>query len=187
MNLVGNAVKFTDSGAIVIRAGVEQKLEGSQLVVHIEDTGLGIDTEQSLSLFQAFEQADNTVSRKYGGTGLGLTISRRLAVLMGGDVTLVHTEMGKGSCFRLSLPLKPVDGASLVHSIPTRNVTNANSIPGNISIQGRILLAEDGIDNQRLIAFLLKKAGATVHIADDGKAALELMQQASESNIPYDL
>jgi PAS domain S-box-containing protein len=187
MNLVGNAVKFTDKGRILVRASVAQKSECAQLVIDVEDTGLGIDAEQSPSLFQAFEQADNTVSRKHGGTGLGLTISRRLAALMGGDVTLEQSELEKGSRFRVSLPIQPIDGTSWVNSIPDRNASNISGTPEDVSIQGNILLAEDGIDNQRLIALFLKKAGATVNIANDGEVAFEMMQKANESNMPYDL
>jgi PAS domain S-box-containing protein len=187
MNLVGNAVKFTEAGTIVIHASVASPMGNNSLIIDIEDTGRGIDMEQSQSLFQAFEQADNTVSRKHGGTGLGLTISRRLAVLMGGDVTLVWTELGRGSCFRLTLPMIPVAGAVLVNSIQATTVSDAGVTPEKVSIRGRILLAEDGLDNQRLIAFLLKKAGAVVDVADDGQIALQMMESANASNTPYDL
>ena len=187
MNLVGNAVKFTEAGSIVINVIVTESKENASLIIDIEDTGRGIGAEQSQSMFQAFEQADKTVSRKHGGTGLGLTISRRLAVIMGGDVTLVRTELGKGSCFRFTLPMVPVFGSVLVHSIPTKTVSARHVNPERVSIQGRILLAEDGLDNQRLIAFLLKKAGASVDIAGDGKVALEMLDAANASNCPYDL
>lgn len=187
MNLVGNAVKFTEAGTIVINASVSGHLENASLLIDIEDTGRGIDAEQSQSLFHAFEQADNTVSRKHGGTGLGLTISRRLAVLMGGDVTLVRTELGKGSCFRLTLPMVAVVDAVLVNSIHPKSLSPVGVSPERVSVQGRILLAEDGLDNQRLIAFLLKKAGAIVDVADDGKIALEMIDKATELNMPYDL
>jgi PAS domain S-box-containing protein len=187
MNLVGNAVKFTEAGSIVINASVTSSNESDSLIIDIEDTGRGINAEQSQSMFQAFEQADKTVSRKHGGTGLGLTISRRLAVIMGGDVTLVRTELGKGSCFRLTLPLIPVLGSVFVNTIQTKTISAGNVTPERVSIDGRILLAEDGLDNQRLIAFLLKKSGATVDVAGDGKVALKMMDEAIASQQPYDL
>jgi PAS domain S-box-containing protein len=187
MNLVGNAVKFTEAGTIVISVGHSQATDNASLIIDIEDTGRGINQEQSQALFQAFEQADNTVSRKHGGTGLGLTISRRLAVLMGGDVTLERTQLGKGSCFRLVLPLVPVAGSVLIKSIEERQISTTKVSPEKVFVQGRILLAEDGPDNQRLIAFLLKKAGATVDVADDGKIALAMIDKANESGTPYDL
>ena len=187
MNLVGNAVKFTEAGSITISASVNASIESTSLIIDIEDTGRGIDAEKSHSLFHAFEQADNTVSRKHGGTGLGLTISRRLAMLMGGDVVLLRTAIDKGSCFRLQLPLTPAAGAVYVKSIETNNVPTVGSKNETISIPGRILLAEDGLDNQRLISFLLRKAGATVDVAENGQVALEMLSKASDLNMPYDL
>ena len=187
MNLVGNAAKFTEEGKIVINASVKESLGNASLIIDIEDTGPGMTSEQSRSLFHAFEQADSTVTRKHGGTGLGLTISRRLANLMGGDVTLLRTALGKGSCFRLKLPLVPVVGSVLVKSIEVRAVPVAEIRPEKISVHGRILLAEDGLDNQRLLSFMLKKAGATIDVADDGQIALEMLDRARESNDPYDL
>jgi len=187
MNLVGNAAKFTEHGTIVINAGVIESPEKSSLVIDIEDTGPGMTGEQSQTLFHAFKQADSTVTRKHGGTGLGLTISRRLANLMGGDVTLLRTDLGKGSCFRLTLPLIPIVDSVLVQNLEARAVQVVETRPEKISIHGRILLAEDGLDNQRLLSFLLKKAGASVDIADDGQIALEMLDKANELNVPYDL
>jgi len=187
MNLVGNAAKFTEHGKIVINASVIESPEKSSLIIDIEDTGPGMTGEQSQTLFHAFEQADSTVTRKHGGTGLGLTISRRLANLMGGDVTLLRTELGKGSCFRLTLPITPVVDSVLVQSLEARAVQVVETRTEKISVHGRILLAEDGLDNQRLLSFLLKKAGASVDIADDGQIALEMLDKAIELNTPYDL
>jgi CheY-like chemotaxis protein len=150
------------------------------------DTGSGMTLEQSQRLFQAFAQADASVTRKHGGSGLGLMVSRRLANLMGGDVSLLHTELGKGSAFRLTLPLeaspdaKPLDHLTHHEKRPTAECTD-------IRLAGRILLAEDGTDNQRLIAFHLRKAGATVDVADNGRSALELLNHAVSSSSPYDL
>ena len=186
MNLVGNAAKFTEHGTIVLKASVTESPENTCLVIDIEDTGPGMTDEQSQTLFNAFEQADSTVTRKHGGTGLGLTISRRLAKLMGGDVILLRTELGKGSCFRLSLPITHVVDSVLVQSIEVRAVS-VDTRPVKISIHGRILLAEDGLDNQRLLSFILKKAGATVDVADDGQIALEMLDKSHNLNVPYDL
>ena len=187
MNLVGNAVKFTEHGTIAINASVAESATNSSLVIDIEDTGPGITAEQSQTLFDAFSQADSTVTRKHGGTGLGLTISRRLANLMGGDVTLQRTELGRGSCFRLVLPLIPVTNSIMVDRIETQVLFPVSSPTARIQVLGRILLVEDGLDNQRLISFLLKKAGATIDIAENGQVALELLSKANESNITYDL
>lgn len=187
MNLVGNAVKFTEAGTITLTVSLTHSTEKNYLLFDIEDTGRGMIQEQSQALFQAFEQADNTVSRKHGGTGLGLTISRRLAMLMGGDVTLERTELDKGSCFRLKLPLNPFEGAVLINHIPTTDALAVDQKPPKITIQGRILLAEDGIDNQRLISFLLRKAGAIVDLAENGQEALDLLHKSSQLGLLYDL
>ncbi len=187
MNLVGNAAKFTEEGFICITLGVLTSPEKSSLIIDIEDTGQGMTYEQAQTLFHAFEQADSTVTRKHGGTGLGLTISRRLAQLMGGDVTLFRTELGKGSCFRLTLPLIPAGDSVAVNRIESRAVSTTVNRHESPSVVGQILLAEDGVDNQRLVSFLLKKAGATVDIAEDGQIALEMLEKAIDSNAPYDL
>jgi signal transduction histidine kinase/ActR/RegA family two-component response regulator len=187
MNRVGNAVKFTEEGAIFINASVLDSPEKSSLVIDIEDSGPGMTEEQSQTLFHPFEQADSTVTRKHGGTGLGLTISQRLAKLMGGDVALLHTALGKGSCFRLTLPMIPVFDSVLVDRLEAISVPAVSARPESVTVHGRILLAEDGIDNQRLLSFILKKAGATVDIAEDGQLALVMLEKANELNMPYQL
>ncbi len=187
MNLVGNATKFTEEGKIVINASVTATPENASLVIDIEDSGPGMTVEQAQALFDAFQQADNTFTRKHGGTGLGLTISRRLANLMGGEVLLQRTELGKGSCFRLVLPLILATNWTEVDRIETKAISTASSNPEKVQVLGRILFAEDGLDNQRLISFLLRKAGATVDIADNGQIALEMLEKANELDLSYDL
>ncbi|MFG0292287.1 MAG: ATP-binding protein, partial [Phycisphaerales bacterium JB050] len=191
MNLAGNALKFTEHGTISISAAQRPHPDGPRLTIDIRDTGSGIDIdiEQNEALFQPFAQANETVTRRYGGTGLGLTISRRLAELMGGSVRLTDTQPGKGSCFRIDLPLKPVPGAKLLHTLQEA-ATNSGEAQHDIAQQplhGKVLLAEDGIDNQRLIAFHLRKAGAKVDIAENGRIALDLIETAHATHSPYDL
>jgi PAS domain S-box-containing protein len=189
MNLAGNAVKFTEAGSVAIVVGVEP-VEGvvgaSRVNVEVRDTGPGMSVDQTQRLFQAFGQADATVTRKHGGTGLGLTICRRLAALMGGEVVLVETALGKGSCFRLSLPLEPVVGSPMATSLNTFGRSPRPDVE-QVCLSGRILLAEDGPDNQRLIAFHLRKAGATVEIADNGRIALERIRASEQAGTPFDL
>ncbi len=143
--------------------------------------------EQSANLFQAFSQADGTMTRKFGGTGLGLTICSRLAKLMGGSVTLARTAPGKGSTFRLDLPLEPAAGAVLVAQLSVVEYSPTATSAMTEKLTGRILLAEDGPDNQRLIAFVLRKAGAEVTVADNGRIALDMLDQAVAEGNPYDL
>ncbi len=188
MNLAGNAIKFTESGGVTISASASARDAEPWLRIDIEDSGPGMATEQAQRLFQAFTQADSSVTRKHGGSGLGLTISRRLAEMMGGDVALVHTAPGQGSCFRLEIPLQVAEGALYTDRLeeaaegqrPAAHLATAK-------LTGRLLLAEDGLDNQRLIALLLRKAGAEVDVAENGRIALDMLEEAAGGGQPYDL
>jgi len=192
MNLAGNAAKFTEKGSVSIALRHECSGPDPRLVIDVIDTGAGMTPEQTERLFQCFTQADTTVTRRHGGTGLGLAICRRLAELMGGDVTLVHTAPGEGSTFRVDLPLEAAPGAALIDTLgvvrsekSSRDATKNAAAP--ISLAGRILLVEDGIDNQRLIAMHLRKAGASVDVADNGRIALDLIEKRAGDGIRYDL
>lgn len=188
MNLAGNAVKFTEEGRIDLWAGVSRGSGGERLVIAVEDTGVGLTREQAGQLFAAFVQADTKVTRRFGGTGLGLVISRRLAELMGGTVRLVRSEEGKGSRFEAEIPLLPVEGSVMLERL--EKVTGSALKPEVASaarLSGRILLAEDGKDNQRLISWHLTKAGAKVEVADDGQQALDKLEAASAAGEPFDL
>jgi PAS domain S-box-containing protein len=188
MNLLGNAVKFTESGSVAMVAGVETVGTAPTLVIDIEDTGPGMSSEQTTRMFQPFSQADTSVTRNYGGAGLGLVISRRLANKLGGDVTLLRTQPGIGSYFRLTLPLNVPSGSVSVTRLeadPVHPARDNNS--AGVRLHGRVLLAEDGVDNQRLIAHHLRKAGAEVEIASNGCAALAMIDDAVASGKPFDL
>ncbi len=189
VNLVGNAAKFTDAGSVIVSVGVTNTRDCNRLVVDVEDTGPGMTAQQAEQLFVAFGQIDTSATRRHGGTGLGLTISRRLAGLMGGTVSLVRTEPGRGSCFRVDLPLETPANATTVADIAAPEYQVRADAPRRspVRLDGRILLAEDGIDNQRLIAFHLRKAGAKVDIADNGRIALEMLDAAAKTDAPYDL
>ncbi|MFT4843644.1 MAG: signal transduction histidine kinase/ActR/RegA family two-component response regulator, partial [Candidatus Azotimanducaceae bacterium] len=189
MNLIGNAIKFTEAGGVQIHLRVERREGSDRLMLAIEDTGPGLSPEQSDELFEAFSQANETVTRKYGGTGLGLTICRRLAALMGGTVKLVRTAPGEGSCFEVDLPLELAPGAMMVNRMEAvdRHAAQAAEQNHAIRLTGRILLAEDGPENQGLICFHLRKAGAHVEIADNGRIALQMLDQAAAAGTPFDL
>lgn len=189
MNLVGNAIKFTEDGRVTLRVRTETRDAHDRFIIEIEDTGPGLDQDQAEKLFEAFGQANETVSRKHGGTGLGLTICRRLAGLMGGTVRLIRTEPGHGACFEVDLPLQVAPDAKLVTKLDERDEHESQILKKRVDIKldGRILLAEDGPDNQRLIAFHLRKAGATVEIADNGIIALEMLSRAEAAGTPFDL
>ncbi len=191
MNLVGNAAKFTDTGRIDIRALVVMRQQQPMLRIEVEDTGPGMTEAQAANLFQPFMQADASVTRKHGGSGLGLTIARRLAVMMGGQVSLDFTAPGRGSRFVLELPLFPLEDSALVHNLDACKLDSSAGMPSVrgevIRLHGRILLAEDGEDNQRLISFHLGKAGAEVTVAANGALALEQLRAAERAGTPFDL
>jgi CheY-like chemotaxis protein/anti-sigma regulatory factor (Ser/Thr protein kinase) len=188
MNLAGNAAKFTESGSVTLAAREEPRGDEMRLVIDIEDTGPGLTPELASRLFVAFSQADASVTRKHGGTGLGLTICRRLAELMGGTVTLVRTAPGQGACFRVDLPLVPAPGAARIASLELSapSAQPRAALPA-ARLRGRVLVAEDGRDNQRLIALHLSRAGAEVQVADNGRIALEQLETAQAAGQPFDL
>nr|ADY58494.1 PAS/PAC sensor hybrid histidine kinase [Rubinisphaera brasiliensis DSM 5305] len=188
MNLVGNAIKFTEAGHIQLTVSRIQREDKEFLQFDIEDTGTGMTDTQREQIFQAFSQADTSVTRQYGGTGLGLVICRRLARLMNGDVWLLWSEAGRGTCFRAALPCVPSCNAVEIDNLVALDAPDpACTRPDQASFPYRILLAEDGPDNQRLISFLLRKLGATVEIAENGAVALDRFHAAAESGSPFEL
>ncbi len=175
VNIVGNAIKFTDRGGVRVRLALERRDQAPFLRCTVEDSGIGMSAEQIAGLFQAYEQTSLTTARERGGTGLGLTISRQLARLLGGDIT-VESKPGIGTRFTVRIATGAIDGVRLIS--PEEAAGTLLERPELVSIEGRplegrrILLVEDGIDNRRLIEHLLRKAGAQVTTAEHGKAAL---------------
>ena len=188
LNLVSNAVKFTSGGEVTVTVGAIPLYGQTRLLVDVSDTGEGMTAEQAEGLFQSFTQADGTVTRRHGGTGLGLTISRRLAEMMGGSVTLIRSSPKTGSCFRLELPLDPCGGSTMVTRFnEVRTARESTSTEIISALEGRILFAEDGPDNQKYIAHVLRKAGAQVEIADNGRIALDMLDTPRSSDMQFDL
>jgi PAS domain S-box-containing protein len=176
VNLVGNAVKFTEKGSVRIRVAFLPEWRGAGPAVKIEviDTGIGIRAEVLPQLFQPFNQGDASVSGRFGGTGLGLAISRHIAELLGGELT-VQSTFGQGSTFALTFPTGELDGIRLLQ-FPAEAMEDSAPEPGlstGKELAGvRVLLAEDGSDNQELIRTVLGMAGAEVEIAENGRVAL---------------
>ncbi len=184
VNLVGNAIKFTERGSVRIIASCDRANEIISFAV--VDTGIGITPEQASRIFEPFVQADTSTTRHYGGTGLGLIITRRIAELLGGTVTAC-SRIGEGSTFTLSVATGPLEGVQMVGAAEPRPTTLEAPIPVEAlpRIHGRILLAEDGPDNQRLISFILRKAGAEVIVVANGCEAVEAALAALEEGTPY--
>jgi signal transduction histidine kinase/CheY-like chemotaxis protein len=193
INIVGNAIKFTEVGSVRLIARFEPAGDSQPaLEFDVVDTGIGMSKEQAARLFEPFTQADSTTTRKFGGTGLGVTISKRLAEVLGGDVQLVETAPGKGTRFRLTVPVGPLDSVKLIEdpltaAIVTREPPEPTREQVSDPLDGRILLAEDGPDNQRLIAHVLRRAGAEVVVAENGQLAVEAAVAAREQGRPFDL
>lgn len=166
LNILGNAIKFTDKGTIHLRYYVQN----DKLVFQIQDSGAGITPTQMGSLFRPFSQGDSSVRKRYGGTGLGLMISKRLAQLLGGDVCLVESVLGKGSTFQVSIDYEVVqtDEKQMAQDSMDDQAANQAAIQGK-----KILVVEDSFDNQLLINVHLSRCGAVLDMANDGLQGLE--------------
>jgi len=185
VNLLGNAIKFTERGRIVLEmyAGGE-----SDDTIHftVTDTGIGMTPEQIAKLYRPFDQADSTSSRKFGGTGLGLSISQRLAGLLGGEITVV-SEPGRGSAFTLSLRVTVPSGVEWCDvSAGDCCELDLPQLRGNLTGL-RILVVDDVECNRRHIGFVISQAGARVAFAEEGEAAVLAVKTARDQNEPFDL
>ena len=191
INLIGNAIKFTESGSIRVALQLRDRKDGSPLLqVDVIDTGIGLTDEQISRLFEPFSQADSSTTRKFGGTGLGLTISKRLTEVLGGDISIKSTP-GRGSTFSVTFATGDLDGIRLLEPTFARALPSApevvNASPKVTKLQHRVLVAEDGPDNQRIVTFILKKAGAQVAIVENGKLACDEALAAVARQEPFDV
>lgn len=182
MNLVGNAVKFTERGTVRLRAELLQDASEAVAVRFlIEDTGIGISPEQRSSLFQSFVQGDGSTTRKYGGTGLGLVISRQLVALMGGEIGF-ESEPGCGSTFWFVLPFQTHPGDAPSKKPQPAHTRLAPASPTDGRSRGRILLVEDNVLNQKIALRMLEKAGYIAEAVNNGAEAVEACRR-----MQYDL
>ena len=175
INLIGNAIKFTDQGQITLAVD----LVDQTLVFSVTDSGIGIENEYLGQIFNRFAQADNSISRDFSGTGLGLNISKTLAELMDGDIQL-DSEVGKGSTFRLVIPYVPTNEAA-------DQVIEKPSIQEFDKLSGHVLIAEDTPELQLLEKNLLETFGLNVSLAENGKQAVELSKSLSLDLILMDM
>lgn len=182
-NLVGNAVKFTARGGVDVCMDVGEGVgEEVALTLAIVDSGVGMDARQRARLFTPFTQADVSTTRRFGGTGLGLTICKRLVEMMGGTIE-IDSALGEGSTFRVRLMLAEGD-ASKVVSLDGHGLGHSLDLPGPRAPGRRILLVEDNDTNRLLIATVLERSGHSVDTAADGRQGVEAVSAAAE---PYDL
>lgn len=188
INLVGNAVKFTETGRVqLLTRYLRPAGQRPQLRFDVVDTGVGLTKEQIARLFRPFTQVDASTARQYGGTGLGLTISKRLCEMLGATVT-VESAPGKGSTFSVTLAVEPLEGVSLMDTVTVPSTSALSALcEQDDPLNCRVLLAEDGPDNRRLISFVLRKAGAHVSVVDNGREAVDLVQQVAQSGDAFDV
>jgi CheY-like chemotaxis protein/HPt (histidine-containing phosphotransfer) domain-containing protein/anti-sigma regulatory factor (Ser/Thr protein kinase) len=171
-NLTGNAIKFTEHGGVT----VSMRLRAQVLAIDVIDTGIGIAPDKLDAIFQPFVQAESFTTRKFGGTGLGLTISRRFARAMGGDI-VVHSDAGKGSVFTVTFDPGPLAGARMLTpeeacARPAQAEVEAGT--GWTFPDARVLVVDDGDANRELVRLLLEPAGVRVFDAENGKVGVEL-------------
>ncbi len=176
MNLVGNAIKFTEQGEVIVRVSLaEAKVDTVLVRFEVSDTGAGIAPETRARLFQSFSQADSSTTRQYGGTGLGLAIAKQLAEMMGGSIGVDSTP-GQGSTFWFTVRLATVPG-----SVQTM-------LPGDIDLKGqRLLIVDDNATNRMILQHQVAAWGISADGAANGQLALEMLRAAARQETPYDL
>jgi PAS domain S-box-containing protein len=188
-NLIGNAIKFTAQGQVTIRMWLDQQQPSPQLCIDICDTGIGIPPERLDAIFEPFVQAEGSTTQRFGGTGLGLTISRRLARAMGGDIT-VSSIMGEGSTFHLRLSPGAVDRTALLpaHQLDTRR---QRAKPERTTVwrfaAKHVLVVDDAIENRALLRVILEETGLRISEAENGQAALDFVAQERVDLILMDM
>lgn len=184
MNLLGNAIKFTERGKVEIALEISTEAGGAVAALTISDTGVGMTAEQTTRLFQPFVQADDSVTRKFGGTGLGLALSKRIARALGGDVKLLESREGLGSVFRFELPITRAATNATVRTIPAK----PSDCPSELSLNGlSVLLVDDSADNRNLVQRLLGRRGAKAELATDGEEAVRLALEGTHDLVLMDI
>ena len=182
LNLIGNAVKFTERGSVLVTVSVDRSAVGQRLVVAVRDSGIGIAADRLDQIFDQFSQADSSIASRFGGSGLGLTISAQLAHAMGGALS-VDSEPGIGTTFTLTLPL--IKAAPAIRR--TRDRRPVRAVATRRSDRPRILLAEDNDTNQALILAMAERVGLDVDVAVNGAQVVPMAETARLERRPYRL
>jgi PAS domain S-box-containing protein len=170
INLVGNAIKFTAQGGVTIR--ISWCANSQQARFSISDTGIGMTSDQCTNLFTPFYQANDSITRMFGGTGLGLSISQRLIKAMGGSIE-VHSTPSKGSVFTFSVQSKGPPEHVFVQSLAREALPADRTVKTVPALAGRVLFADDALDNRRLVEHLIRQTGADVVLVENGREAIE--------------
>ena len=182
VNIIGNAIKFTNRGSV----RVFYEVSNENLQFYVQDTGMGISPNEQEKLFVPFSQGDLSIRKSYGGTGLGLVLSRKLAQLLGGSVSLHETKMGYGSTFlveiKYEIPIELRNITPIAKPVAEELVNFENSLDGC-----RVLLVEDTVENQIFISHMLEKNNIFVKVADDGQAALDILTQENFDVVLMDM
>lgn len=189
LNLVGNAIKFTEEGSVSIRCQFVDQQPEPCLQINIVDSGIGMTAAAQKTVFDPFVQADNTVTRRFGGTGLGLAISQKFAQAMGGDIQ-VQSQEGKGSTFTIVLPTGKLDNVNFFDPEEIKAIQGLAIPEDNCTWKfapARVLVVDDGIENRDLIKLLLVDVGLTVYEAENGKIGVEMTQKADYDVVLMDV
>ncbi|MCM2354607.1 MAG: response regulator [Pseudobdellovibrio sp.] len=190
-NLLGNAVKFTEEGSVSLTFSAQNTANGQKfLIVSVIDTGIGISKHDQADLFQSFSQADASSTRRFGGVGLGLVVSKRMAQQFGGDVTLIDSRLGRGSTFELKIPCGDIAGVEWVTGLmddviqpkTLAQLQDYNQLTGK-----KILIVEDSEDNQDIFQFFLKSVGAITDVVDNGVSAIRKVRENDYDLILMDI
>jgi len=189
VNLVGNAVKFTERGSVRVTVRCTRETDHpARIQFAISDTGIGIPADKIGELFEPFTQVDGSATRCYGGTGLGLAISRRLAKALGGDVE-VTSQLGEGSTFTLTIDVGSLEGVRMLQSprVALTAEEQPSSTEHEVPPHGRVLLAEDVPDICVMLRQILQRMNLVLEIAEDGRLACEMAEKSQAEGKPFDL
>ncbi len=188
-NLVGNAIKFTETGGVRINASLKELDDRPQMEIDVVDTGIGMTEKQLARIFDPFTQADNSVTRRFGGTGLGLSISQRIVKALGGELT-AKSIVGQGSVFTFAIDVGPVDDESMITLEEYRASAGSELSQRRQHVklpECKILVVDDGEANRRLIRLFLGRAGCHVSQAENGQVALDLVAENAYDLILMDM